>query len=110
MALTFAGVVGAQTKPLKPFALPCPVPMSKVDDITIPMEGGGSIIIQDPRFWVNSSDINRPELRFSLHNQSTVSWSTVILQSEIGDSARVKSGDGPIRSQHCLVPAYASIL
>jgi hypothetical protein len=55
------------------------------DDITIPMNGGGSIVIRDPHFIsTNQFNINEPELTFVLVNNAKEPWTSLSLHFDIG--------------------------
>src|ERR1035437_269356 len=55
------------------------------DDITIPMSGGGSIVICDPHFMTtNQFNVNEPELTFALVNNAEEPWTSLNLHFDIG--------------------------
>src|ERR1017187_7073777 len=55
------------------------------EDITIPMNGGGNIVIHDPHFIsVDQFNTYEPTLTFSLVNNATVPWTTLDVFFDIG--------------------------
>jgi hypothetical protein len=54
-------------------------------DITIPLDGGGSIVIQSPHFiTIDQFNIYEPELTFALVDNSSTAWKTLKVQFDIG--------------------------
>ena len=55
------------------------------DDIVIPVDGGGKIVIRDPHFiTINQFNIYEPKLTFALVNNTVTPWTTLNLQFAIG--------------------------
>src|ERR1035441_10176232 len=91
MAFVSAAAVAAQTQPLKSLVVPdahqdetAGVGAVGEHDITLPMEGGGDVIILNPRFIVRDQfNVNEPKLSFWVRNCSNAPWSTLTLQFEM---------------------------
>ena len=55
------------------------------EDITIPMDGGGNIVIRNPHFiTVDQFNIHKPELTFNLVNNATMPWTALTLHFDMG--------------------------
>ena len=104
LAVAFAAVSASQQGVRKtplPSSVPSDVPeddapsiiVARGNDITIPMEGGGEIIILSPQFTArNQLNISDPVLSFGVHDQSRVRWSSLTIQFEIGGFCNAEVG------------------